>query len=390
MLRAFFVAMAAAAAVTPQCGSSSATPGAVTNFQSLVVNAGPANEYLNGAFTTVTVCVPGQSACQTIDGILVDTGSTGLRVLASKLTLTLPQQNDPSGAPVVECAAFVDGFTWGPVQSADVKMAGEQAASVPIQVIGAPAFSSIPPACASNGAAEQTVDALGANGILGVAVFKQDCGFGCAQPGASNPGLYYACPAGGCRVIAEPLAQQLQNPVVLFATDNNGVMIQLPSVPSGGLPTTSGMIVFGIGTQADNALGTAKVLSLDGDGNFSTIYGGQTIASTYIDSGTNGNFFLDAAATGLPLCAVSSDFYCPRSLQTLSATNRGINGLTTSVAFTAGDVDALEASVNAAAEVTGPNPGGFAWGLPFFYGRAVFTAIEGQPTPGGTGPYVAY
>lgn len=30
---------------------------------------------------------------------------------------------------------------------------------------------------------------------------------------------------------------------------------------------------------------------------------------------------------------------------------------------------------------------GFDWGLPFFYGRNVFTAIEGQSTPGGTGPY---
>jgi hypothetical protein len=28
--------------------------------------------------------------------------------------------------------------------------------------------------------------------------------------------------------------------------------------------------------------------------------------------------------------------------------------------------------------------------LPFFYGRNVFTAIEGQNTPAGLGPYVAY
>jgi len=38
----------------------------------------------------------------------------------------------------------------------------------------------------------------------------------------------------------------------------------------------------------------------------------------------------------------------------------------------------------------GPNPGTFDWGLPFFYGLNVYTAIEGQNTPAGTGPYVAY
>jgi len=173
MLRPLVFALATAAAVAPQCGSSS-TPGAVVNFQSIVVNAGPANSYFNCAFTTVTVCVPGQSSCQTIDGVLVDTGSTGLRVLASKLTLSLPQQTDSTGSPIAECAQFLDGLTWGPVQTADVKMAGEQASNVPIQVIGAPAFSSIPTACANTGVSEQTVDTLGANGVLGVAVFKQD------------------------------------------------------------------------------------------------------------------------------------------------------------------------------------------------------------------------
>jgi hypothetical protein len=34
--------------------------------------------------------------------------------------------------------------------------------------------------------------------------------------------------------------------------------------------------------------------------------------------------------------------------------------------------------------------GGFDFGLPFFFGRSVFTAIEGASTPGGTGPYVAF
>ena len=35
-------------------------------------------------------------------------------------------------------------------------------------------------------------------------------------------------------------------------------------------------------------------------------------------------------------------------------------------------------------------PASFDWGLSFFYGRSVYTAIEGAITPGGTGPYFAY
>ena len=45
-----------------------------SNVASLTVNAGPAGDYANGAFTSVTVCTPGTSTCQTIDGVLVDTG----------------------------------------------------------------------------------------------------------------------------------------------------------------------------------------------------------------------------------------------------------------------------------------------------------------------------
>jgi hypothetical protein len=41
--------------------------------------------------------------------------------------------------------------------------------------------------------------------------------------------------------------------------------------------------------------------------------------------------------------------------------------------------------------IGGPNPGAFAWGLPFFYGRTVFIGIEGQSTTSaGTGPFWAY
>jgi Protein of unknown function (DUF3443) len=395
--RLFLLAFVVAAQVTAQCGSSSTSPSApgsptASNVQSVVVNGGPNNDYINGLFTSVTVCVPGQSNCQTINGILVDTGSVGLRIVATALTLSLPQQTAAvGGGPVVECAQFQDGFTWGPVRTADVRLAGKQANRVPIQVIGEGAFSNVPAQCSSIGASENTVADLGANGILGVGFYREDCGRACEQIGSSNPGLYYTCPFGGCTVTAVASTLQLQNPVWMFSGDNNGVMIQLPSVPAGGTTTVTGSMMFGIGTQTNNALGSARVLTADAaSGNFTTLFNGQTYTDSFLDSGSNGVFFLDAATTGLPACTDSTEFYCPPRTQSFSATHRGTNGATSAFTFTVGNADAIPSRFAAAVELAGPNPGGFDWGLPFFYGRTIFVAIEGQGAPGGTAPYWAY
>jgi hypothetical protein len=391
-----FSIMLAAQVSSSKCDSSSSGSGGsgsnnAPNVLPVVVNGGPTNNALNQLFASVTVCVPNTSNCQTISGILVDTGSVGLRVLSSALTVPLPQQTGSGGAPVVECLPFVDGFTWGPVQTADVKMAGERASGIAIQVVGLDRFPTIPSACSSQGTAEETLSDLNANGVLGVGLFREDCGLGCALTGSSNPGLYYVCQTpSGCVVTTEPVASQVQNPVSHFASDNNGVVIQLPAVPSGGAASTSGTLTFGIGTQGNNALGSAKIFTLDNRTNFATLFNGQTYSSSFIDSGSNGVFFLDAAGAGLPNCTNSKGFYCPTTLTALSATQRGLNGTTNVVAFNAGNVDRLNSTFSVFAEATGANPGGFDWGLPFFFGRTVFVAIAGQSTPGGTGPYWAY
>jgi hypothetical protein len=401
MLRLLPIALVIAA-MAPDCGSSggsSTSPVGLTvtsaaqNFETITVNSGPANNYFNGAFTTVTVCVPGTSTCQTIGGILVDTGSSGLRVLSSAMSLALPQQTDGNGLPVAECAQFVDGFTWGPVQTADLKMGGETASSVPIQVIGSPSaasFTNIPGACAATGVSEDTLNDLGANGIVGVGLFRQDCGGGCVTINSNNPGFYYGCPSTGCILTAEPLTKQVSNPVWLFPTDNNGVIIQMPSVPLGGALTSTGMMIFGIGTQSDNGLGSARVMTTDGNGYISTVYNSKTYSASYLDSGSNAIFYLDSFTTGLPTCTDSTDFYCPTTLQSQSATMRGANGTSIPVTFNVGNVDQLNGNFSAFSEVAGPNPGGFGWGLSFFFGKTIYTGIEGQSSPGGVGPYFAF
>jgi hypothetical protein len=373
----------------------------VSNVQAITVNTGPSaaapiNEsYINGAFTSVTVCVPGSTtSCQTIGGILVDTGSSGLRILSSALTISLTQQT-ANGSPIVECLPFVDGITWGPVQTADMSIAGEEAKSLPIQVIGSSSFSTIPGGCTSMGAPEDDLATLGANGILGIGNFPRDCGDGCTVSGAQNPGLYYACPASGCVVTTESIASQVQNPVVLFAKDNNGVIIELPSVPAATAEASiSGSLIFGIGTQSNNALGSATVYTIDpSTGNFTTVFNNVSYSDqSFLDSGSNALFFLDSNTTNIPTCSDDASFYCPTTTQSLSATNQGMNGTTGSINFMVGNADTLLSNLNdgVANGLAGPNSGMFDWGLPFFYGRTVFTAIDGQNTPACPGPYWAY
>lgn len=209
------------ALVLAHCGGSShhnSIASSGSNVQPIVVNAGPAGNYANGLFVTITVCVPSTSNCQAIDGVLVDTGSYGLRILSSsgggKLTLPLPPQTDSNGNPIGECGEFVSSLTWGRIATADVQISGESASGMPVQIID-PSFASVPSKCQNIGVPEQdTLQALGANAILGIGPFVQDCGDACALPStnAGNPGLYYSCASTSCQVTSEPVAQQIATP----------------------------------------------------------------------------------------------------------------------------------------------------------------------------------
>jgi hypothetical protein len=171
--------------------------------------------------------------------------------------VALPQETDASGKPIAECMQFFDGYTWGPVHLADMQVAGETAHGLPIQVID-PAYASIPSDCTNVGAAKNTRGTLAANGILGIGVFLHDCGANCVAKAIS--GTYYTCPGGTCTSSRMAEALQVANPIPYFATNNNGVIVQLPGVSASGAQSTTGSLIFGIGTQANNALGGARVL----------------------------------------------------------------------------------------------------------------------------------
>jgi hypothetical protein len=359
--------------------------------QQVIANGGPTGTYTNGLFTQVTICVPGTTSCQTLDGVLVDTGSAGLRLMDSVVTLALPQQVDARSAPVGECAQFAGAYTWGPVARADIQIGGETALSVPIQLIGSSSFAAPPAGCTGTGLPPaNTVKALAANGILGLSIFTQDCGTACLGAGGSNPGFYYSCPGGTCQLAQQPLSQQVQNPVPLFAKNNNGVIIDLPSISMAGVSSVNGSLIFGIGTGNGNGLGGTTVLTLDGTGSFTTQFGVRSYPGSFIDSGSNALYFLSPAETGMATCPTNASFYCPNSTQGFSATNVGTNGSQAPVSFSVANPRTLNGGNQVFPDLAGPHPGSFDWGLPFFFGRRVAVAVAGATTPNGPGPYVAY
>lgn len=378
-------------------GGGSVTPPAASNAIPVTVDAGPSGNEVNLLYTSVTLCTPQTSVCQTIDHVMVDTGSSGLRILSSVLspTLNLPKQNSTAGTPLVNCAQFIDGsFTWGPVVRADVMLGTKLASNLPVQIVADSSVRALSANCAS-GDEQATAQALGANGILGVGLSREDCGTGCTTQ-ASN-GYYFRCTAADCKsVVASTasLAQQLQNPILSFATDNNGLVIDLPAANPLGAPSLNGTMYLGLGTQTNNQVGAAKVFATGSSGLFTTNLDGRVYFRSFIDTGSNGIYFDSNTLTQCSGANISSDFYCPASTQSLLATLTADNGATNTNAFAVGNAASLFATrANAVQPMLAGIIGStrtFDWGLPFFYGKRVGFAFEGQTTTMGVGPFFAY
>lgn len=377
-------------AATPAANPSAGTPlsiAAAANSVPINVEFGPGNN-INIPYVSVTLCTPGTSQCQTIDHMIVDTGSSGVRVFASKLnvSLHLPQLTIAGGA-LAECVQYADSSAWGPVKVADLQIGAEQLTSLAVQVLADPSFAPVPRACSNTGKISETPAAFGGNGIVGLGPFQQDCGTVCASN--AGAGIYYQCVGGACQGIALPAANQIQNPAFFFASNNNGVLIVLPPIADVGTGAAQGSLIFGIGTQSNNRIEHANVLTPNaGTDGFVTEYKGRQYANSFLDSGSNGIFFTDPS---IPTC--ESGFYCPVTPLKVSVTNRGANGLSSAVSFSITNAEALLLGGSKASDaLAGPSvdPNSFDFGLSFFFGKTIFTAFEGKSTSAGIGPYFAY
>ena len=293
-------------------------------------------------------------------------GSTDIAELLDA-DFSLPTVSFAYGS-LAECAQFGDGSSlWGPVETANVMLGGEPEVQVPIQIIDS-TFGRARSACAG---LQPGPSAAGFNGILGIGMFAVDCGPACAS--SSSNGMYFTCSGSNCTGAAGPSSYQVQNPVALLPQDNNGVAIQLPSIPKDGAPSVDGYLVLGIGTRTNNvpSAGAAR-LSVNRYGYLSTSFAGVAYQS-FIDTGSSGLFFSPPSSSQLPNCpSPATAWYCPSSAASFSATNSSYlsSAPDSTVSFQIGSFLGFTGSSNRAAAEIGGNAipsGGLDWGLPFFF-----------------------
>jgi hypothetical protein len=393
----------------PGTSPNSNTPSAPGN--SVAIRIDTSSGGINMLTASITLCVPGAKSpvqCTTVDHMLVDTGSTGVRVMASAIKninpLLLTQagalddkvytasgaiDTSKSGAwPIAECMPFASGYTWGSVKRADVTLGTRTASNLPIQVIGDGAFNTPMDCINQGGASLNTAAALGANGILGISNFTADSKDALS---VALPGNYYYCTsANQCISTRMSAAKEVTNPISAFAADNNGTVIRLPAVGATGKSGITGQLIFGVNSQANNALPVNPTITfLDAYGNFATQYKGTVFNRAAIDSGTNSYAFPDSTI------ATSNGWYVPSSALSLEATMEATDGSNAPLKMFIPIDNAvnLTASGNSAYNNVGSYFSSghmFLWGLPFFYGRDIYTVIGNVKIGNKTGPFVAF
>lgn len=427
--------------------SSSGQSIGATNIIPITVGCG----YINQPCVAVKICEPGSNTnCATIDHILLDTGSYGLRLFNCTHSLNLPQQTGnisktgtttngsktitsisstsqlivghrvsgvgipastkvtaisgttvtisksatASGAgvaltfngDVAECVQYADGTS----DWGPVKLADVYMAGYKAANIPIQdvnsGYASVPAAC---GTPEYSPKAAGFNGILGVGLFQYDCPS--CNLGSTAAG-YYTCIGSACAGYAAPNAVQVVNPIT-----------QLVAISGGSTSEQNGVkINMSSVASASGASGVTGNLYLGVD----TLGNNDSTGATRYAANANLYFtttYRDSSAVNRVLTSSFVDcgsnlWNFPDSFMTLCSDGFYCPASTTAlqatpaggpaVPFSIANADSTLASGNTAYSNIGASfPGAFDWGMPFYYGRSIYHVINGKTaTTLGSGP----
>lgn len=336
--------------------------------------------YENELVISVTICSPGTDLCKTIDRILLDTGSSGLRIFNSLVSdVSLINVESFDGSSVARCMRYMDGTSqWGPIKKADIKLGGEIARNINIQIIDAD-YANGHEKCDNP---ERDPSKSQYNGILGIGVHKYDCSE-CAVNSSIDDEYFKCINSNTCSPSLMSLEYQVVNPISVLDSssneeginDGNGSAIVLPQIPAIGANYVSGYLIIGIGTRSNNTPSkNSVIIESDRNGYFDTFYDGGMYRS-HIDTGSN-KTMLPTPSRDLDC----SEFKCFFSIFSLLAAQKVNNGESFKIVsldhpeFQKGSVGNGDDDDDFPAD----NDRTFVWGLPFFYGKTVYTSINGK------------
>jgi hypothetical protein len=338
----------------------------------------------NLAYVDVTVCnaVP---QCRTVPNVVVDTGSSGLRLHREALDgLQLEPVRDGIGRRLGNAAHFASGGLWGTLHAAQLRIGQvETTRAIPIQLFDAPSPLERLPASYDDDARARFIR-MG-NGVLGM------------SPRRHDPQRYFALSRWGPKALLPAWTQvyvdasrQVVNPIIHFPEPyHNGSVISLPEVDRGaGQKTAQGWLGFGVGQPTESLFpAAARVMAheLDEQGKFAAMLGGRRV-DLVVDSGSN-VLMLDLEPLGLPRHERFKRFYDTAPLTPLP------------LAFGANEIElARPLCIGPAANMNKALEDGYAvlpmlaiapiaadapnvLGLPFFFGRTVATGLQGAGNP---------
>ena len=344
----------------------------------------------NQLFVDVTVCNAKQQ-CRTVPNVLVDTGSTGLRLYRGALGgLSLDEVTILGDRPLGKWSHFGSGDLWGRVHWAQVRIGGvETTEAIPIELFDVPSPGEILPAGYGSVDLRAQPDGIPGNGILGISPRHHSRTGYFAFDRARSTTL-----SGRWDRVLVAESVQVVNPIVHFPPPyDNGSVIRLPEVDwREGQDSAQGWLGFGIGLPTEVLFPHGRrviALELDADGRFPAELGAHRV-DLMLDSGTN-SMRLALEPFGFARHGCFKDYYDPAALtpidlSVLSASHEielarplvvGPAGNLRKTALGYGVLPMLAAGPELP---DGQEPRSML-GLPFFYGRTVATGLQGAVNP---------
>jgi len=242
-------------------------------------------------------------------------------VLSSKLVL--PQARASTGSSLAECETYITSQVWGGIHTADVKIAGETALAIPIQIIGDPSIPSVPSSCGKGSSVTDTRDELRRQRACGDQSARRRLRLFCAQTPLSRPVILVH--QHGMRPVACRLRTRCQTRSRFSRRTTTGRSFRLlPRVPRRRAHHHSP-------DRLSLASGPRRTMLSERDGphdrrewDLTTVFNGQSLTGSYFDTGTSEYSFADSSIAQCGANDFWSGSYCPASPWTSRPSTEGL------------------------------------------------------------------